>query len=186
MIVADGLTAFLSGHAYKAMTRALTAHFSTGEFAFNAYTPLVMRLANYSPTLKALHARTAGEGINDPREPESWGARLTLIEELLLVRAPEVAKFPQPLRVFTRLCAHSTMCSSVLIQSQSTRADSCRRLSVISTKCRFRSTQSRAGGICRLWPGSIQRACGFGWPLARSDSCIQQFGNLTLNASDWA
>jgi O-methyltransferase involved in polyketide biosynthesis len=63
MIVADGLTAFLSGHAYKAMTRALTAHFSTGEFAFNAYTPLVMRLANYSPTLKArLLAVSSGFG----------------------------------------------------------------------------------------------------------------------------
>ncbi len=103
--------AFLSGHAYKAMTRALTAHFSTGEFAFNAYTPLVMRLGNYSGTFKALHARTAGEGVNDPHEPESWEARLSLIEELLLVREPEVAKFPQPLRASTRLCAHSTRIS---------------------------------------------------------------------------
>ncbi|MGH3828917.1 MAG: class I SAM-dependent methyltransferase [Pseudonocardiaceae bacterium] len=111
MIVADGLMAFLSGHAYQAMTRALTAHFSTGEFAFNAYTPLVMRLGNYSGTFKALHARTAGEGINDPHEPENWGARLVLIEELLLVREPDVAKFPQPLRAFTRLCAHSTRIS---------------------------------------------------------------------------
>ncbi|MGH3720834.1 MAG: class I SAM-dependent methyltransferase [Pseudonocardiaceae bacterium] len=111
MIVADGLVAFLSGPAYKAMARALTAYFSTGEFAFNAYTPLVMRLGNYSGTFKALNARTAGDGINDPHEPESWGAGLTLIEELLLVHEPDVAKFPQPLRAFTRLCAHSTRIS---------------------------------------------------------------------------
>lgn len=111
MIVADGLMAFLPGHAYKAMTRALTARFSTGEFAFNAYTPFDMWAANYSGTFKALHTKTAGEGFNDPHEPESWGAYLTLIEELLLVRAPEVAKFPQPLRAFTRLCAHSTRIS---------------------------------------------------------------------------
>lgn len=56
MIIADGLMAFLSGNAYQAMTRALTTHFSAGEFAFNAYTTLTLRLANYSPTFKAIHA----------------------------------------------------------------------------------------------------------------------------------
>lgn len=62
-------------------------------------------------TFKAIHACAAGDGINDPHEPEKWAARLTLIEELLLVREPEVAKFPQPLRAFTRLCALSTRIS---------------------------------------------------------------------------
>lgn len=43
-----------------------------------------------------------GGGIDDPREPESWGARLTLIEELLLVNSPDIAKYPPLLRAFTR------------------------------------------------------------------------------------
>ncbi len=111
MIVADGLMAFLSGEAFKTMTRALTSHFTTGEFATNAYTRLVMKIGNLSPTFKALNAKTAGEGIDDPREPESWGARLTLIEELLLVNSSDVAKYPPVLRAFTRLCAHSTRIS---------------------------------------------------------------------------
>lgn len=63
------------------------------------------------PHLGALHARTAGEGFVDPHEPEGWGARLTLIEEMLLGRAPEVAMYPQPMRGVARLCAHSTRIS---------------------------------------------------------------------------
>ena len=111
MIVADGLMAFITGEAYKTMTRRLTEHFATGEFAFNAYTRFVMKIGNYSSTFKAMGARTAGEGIDDPREPQSWGARLTLIEEMLLTRSPEIAKYPEPLRAFTRLCSHSTRIS---------------------------------------------------------------------------
>ena len=108
MVGADGLMAFLTGDAYRAMTRALTGDLSTGEFSFNAYTALDLRLAGYSPTFRALHMRPVGEGFTDPRTPESWGAGLTLIEEVLLVRAPEVAKYPEPLRTFTRLCARSS------------------------------------------------------------------------------
>jgi O-methyltransferase involved in polyketide biosynthesis len=111
MIVADGLMAFLSGADYQAMTRALTGHFPSGEFAFNAYTRFILRVANHSPTFKAMHTRAAGDGIDDPHEAEDWDAGLTLIEERLLVREPEVAKFPEPLRAFTRLCAHSTRIS---------------------------------------------------------------------------
>lgn len=113
MIVADGLMAFLTGEAYKDMICALTAHFATGEFAFNAYTRFVLKIGNLSSTFKALHAKTGSGGIDDPREPESWGARLTLIEELLLVNSPELAKYPPLLRAFTRLCAHSTRISRI-------------------------------------------------------------------------
>lgn len=107
MVVADGLMAFVTGDAYRAMTRALTGHLSTGEFSFDAYTALDLWLAGYSPAFRAPHTRPVGEGFTDPHAPERWGAGLTLIEEMLLVRAPEVAEYPEPLRTFTRLCAHS-------------------------------------------------------------------------------
>jgi O-methyltransferase involved in polyketide biosynthesis len=113
MIVADGLMAFITGEQYKNMTRALTAHFHTGEFAFNSYLPITLRMSKISSTWKKLGATSPGAGISDPREPEGWGARLTLIEELLLVNSPDVAKYPQPLRAFTQLCAHSTRISRV-------------------------------------------------------------------------
>jgi O-methyltransferase involved in polyketide biosynthesis len=111
MIVADGLMAFLTDTQYQTLTGALTTRIASGEFAFNAYTRLVLKIANYSSTFKALGAKSAGGGIDDPHEPEHWKARLTLIEELLLTRAPDVDKYPQPLRWFTRLCSHSTRIS---------------------------------------------------------------------------
>lgn len=66
MIVADGLMAFLTGPAYQDMMRALTAHFATGEFAFNAYTHFVMKIGNYSATFKALHATTGAAASTIP------------------------------------------------------------------------------------------------------------------------
>jgi hypothetical protein len=60
---------------------------------------------------EALRMPIEGEGITHPREPEGWGAGLTLVEELLLTHAPEVAQFPPLLRTITRLCARSTRIS---------------------------------------------------------------------------
>jgi O-methyltransferase involved in polyketide biosynthesis len=111
MVVADGLMSFMTGAAFRGMTRAATAHLLCGEFAFNAYTALDLALADHSRAFTAMHARTVGEGFTDPHEPERWGAGLTLLQEMLLVRAPEVAVFPEPLRTFTRLCARSTRLS---------------------------------------------------------------------------
>lgn len=111
MIVADGLMAFLSTHAFQSLARSLTGHFPVGEFAFNAYTRFLMKRARNSSAFKALGSTPAGEGMDAPREPEGWGARLTLVEELLLTRAPEVATLPPPLRAITRLCALSPLVS---------------------------------------------------------------------------
>ena len=50
-------------------------------------------------------------GFDDPREPERWDPRLTLVREILLTREPEVAEFPPGLRLWTRLAAHSAALS---------------------------------------------------------------------------
>ncbi len=105
MLVADGLMAFMPGQAFKVMTGRLTSHFATGQFAFNAYTSLDLWAAN----LRLPHSsRFLGGGINEPHEPERWGARLDLMQELLLYRSPYVAKFPQPYRAMAWLCGLST------------------------------------------------------------------------------
>jgi hypothetical protein len=105
MLVADGLMAFMSEVAFKGMIRGLTAHFSTGELAFNAYTPLDLWASNL---VLARANKFPARGISNPHEAEAWAARLTLIEELLLYRAPEVALFPEPYRALAHLCALST------------------------------------------------------------------------------
>lgn len=110
MIVAEGLLPFLPGDAFQRLTRELTAHFGTGELAINGYTRFAAWSMKYHPAIKALGI-TAARGFDDPREPETWNAGLTLVEEQLLTRAPEVADFPQPLRAATRLMSHSTALS---------------------------------------------------------------------------
>nr|WP_055501842.1 class I SAM-dependent methyltransferase [Nonomuraea pusilla] len=110
MIVAEGLFPFMSGDSFQTMTRALADRFPSGELALNGYTRFAAWAMKYHPTIKALGIEAA-QGFDDPREPESWGAGLELIEEQLLTRAPEVAGFPQPLRALTRLTARSTALS---------------------------------------------------------------------------
>ncbi|MGW5109306.1 class I SAM-dependent methyltransferase [Nocardia sp. NPDC004123] len=110
MIVAEGLIPFLPGSSFQVLTRALTTHFGTGEIALNGYTRFAAWAMKYHPTIKALGI-TAAAGFDDPREPESWGAGLTLIDEDFLTRAPEVADWPQPLRGLTRTMSRSTALS---------------------------------------------------------------------------
>jgi len=74
MVVTDGLMALLSADAFIAIARAVTAHFTNGELAFNAYSRLAMRnsrrVRSGPPAMP-----TAGDGIDDPHEPETWGRR---------------------------------------------------------------------------------------------------------------
>jgi O-methyltransferase involved in polyketide biosynthesis len=106
IVVTDGLMALLPDQVFRAMTRAVTSHFPFGQLAFNAYSRLAMRNSRRI-RLGPLHMSTAGEGIDDPHEPETWNARLRLIEQLPMAHAPEVARFPPLLRAITRLGARS-------------------------------------------------------------------------------
>ncbi|MEU6713972.1 class I SAM-dependent methyltransferase [Nonomuraea sp. NPDC046802] len=106
MIVADGVLPFLPGTAFQELARRLARHFPAGELALNGYTNFAGWSMRFHPTMKALGIR-GGEGFDDPREPEQWGAGLRLIEEQLLTRVPEVDLFPQPLRAMTRAMALS-------------------------------------------------------------------------------
>ncbi|GAA4205835.1 class I SAM-dependent methyltransferase [Actinocatenispora rupis] len=107
LVVAEGLVPFLPGDAFPRLVRELTGHFATGVLALNGYTRFAAWAMKYHPTIRAIGI-TAAQGFDDPHEPETWRAGLTLAGEDLLVRAPEVAGFPQPLRAATRLMGHST------------------------------------------------------------------------------
>ncbi len=108
VIVADGLVAFLAQPDLTAALRELTAHFPDGEIAFNGYTRFhVWALKHYKGTNSIADA-VANPGFDDPRAPERWNPDLTLVEEILLSRAPEVARYPLFMRLATRLAALST------------------------------------------------------------------------------
>ncbi|MEV4055870.1 class I SAM-dependent methyltransferase [Amycolatopsis sp. NPDC049688] len=110
VIVADGLLPFLPGDSFRTMVRRLTDRLRSGELALNGYTRFAAWAMKYHPAIKALGIGAA-QGFDDPHEPERWDAGLTLTEEQLLTRAPEVAAFPQPVRALTRLVARSTALS---------------------------------------------------------------------------
>ncbi|WP_406636586.1 class I SAM-dependent methyltransferase [Amycolatopsis sp. WGS_07] len=110
MIVAEGVLPFLPGDTFQRMVQGLTAHFGAGELALNGYTRFAAWSMKYHPTIKAIGI-TAAQGFDDAHEPEKWRAGLTLAEEQLLTRAPEVACFPQPLRGVTRVMGWSAALS---------------------------------------------------------------------------
>ncbi|MFI0976294.1 class I SAM-dependent methyltransferase [Streptomyces sp. NPDC021093] len=110
IVVADGFLPFLPGGSFASLARALAAHLPSGELVFNGYTRFAAWAMRYHPSVRALGI-TAAQGFDDAREPEGWGAGLTLVEEQLLTRAPEVARFPQPVRALTRLLAGSATLS---------------------------------------------------------------------------
>jgi O-methyltransferase involved in polyketide biosynthesis len=111
MLVADGLTGFLTEPVMVGFFRTVTDHFHTGELAFNDYgrvgrvSRTAMKLVPQR-SVKAFGANWANPGFADARRPEEWNPRLTLVEETSLADASEVELFPLHLRLVSRLTRH--------------------------------------------------------------------------------
>jgi O-methyltransferase involved in polyketide biosynthesis len=108
MVMADGLFAFLSEPVIVGVFRRLTAHFRSGELAFNDYgrigwfSRLAVQLAPQK-MFSSVGAQWGYPGFKDARVPEAWNPQLTLVEEVSLAHAPEVDLFPGWIRLATRL-----------------------------------------------------------------------------------
>lgn len=111
MLVADGLTGFLSEAALVNVFRTVTDHFRAGELAFNDYgrvglaSRTAMKLAPQR-SVKAFGPSWNNSGFADARRPSEWNPRLTLVEETSLADVPEVELFPLQLRLALRLAGH--------------------------------------------------------------------------------
>jgi O-methyltransferase involved in polyketide biosynthesis len=111
MLVADGLTGFLSESMLVNFFQTVTDHFRTGELAFNDYgrvgrvSRTAMKLVP-QPSVKAFGPNWANPGFADARRPEEWNPRLTLVEETSLAAAPEVELFPLHLRLLSQIGRH--------------------------------------------------------------------------------
>ena len=114
MIVADGLVLFLGQDDFVALLNRLTAHFPGGELALNAYTTYAMWTFKHSRAMRAIAGGMANPGINDPRQLEHWADGLTLLDEIFLTRAPEVAELPLIGRLTSRLAARSAKLSRIM------------------------------------------------------------------------
>ncbi|MFG1935070.1 class I SAM-dependent methyltransferase [Mycobacterium sp. NPDC048908] len=114
MIVADGLILFLGQDDFVSLLNRLTAHFPSGELALNVYTTYAMWTFKHSRAMRAIAGGMANPGINDPRLLEHWVDGLTLLDEIFLTRAPEVAELPLIGRLAFRLAARSTKLSRLM------------------------------------------------------------------------
>ena len=105
IVIADGLTGFLSQPSIIDLLRTVTDHFRTGIVAFNDYgvvgraTRMAVKIAPqrfgaFTPT---------NPGFADARTPELWNSRLKLLTETRLADSPDVQLFPEPLRTGVRL-----------------------------------------------------------------------------------
>jgi O-methyltransferase involved in polyketide biosynthesis len=114
MIVADGLLLFLAHHEFITLLNRLIAHFPGGELALNAYTTYAVWTFKHSRAMRAIAGDVTSPGINDPRQLEHWIDGLTLLDEILLTRQPEVAELPTMGRLAFRLAARSAKLSRLL------------------------------------------------------------------------
>ena len=69
----------------------LTNHFPGGELVLNAYTTYAIWTFKHSRAMAAIAGGVINAGFNDPRQLERWVDGLTLLDEIFLTRAPEVA-----------------------------------------------------------------------------------------------
>ncbi|MBO0866143.1 MAG: class I SAM-dependent methyltransferase [Mycobacterium sp.] len=108
MLIADGLLAFLSEPVIIKLFRRITEHFASGELAFNDYgrigwfSRLAVKLAPQK-MFSVVGGQWGYLGFKDAHQPETWNARLRLVEETSLTHAPEVDLFPGWIRISTRL-----------------------------------------------------------------------------------
>lgn len=106
VVVADGLMAFLAEADMISLLQRLTDHLHSGEIAFNVYNKFTVRAAKLTPSVGWLVPLFKSPGF-DRLDPVRWNPKLTLIEEIMLAREPEVAQYPLALRLWTRSAAFS-------------------------------------------------------------------------------
>ncbi|MEX5719121.1 class I SAM-dependent methyltransferase [Geodermatophilus maliterrae] len=108
VVTADGLMGFLAKEELGALFDRLIDHFPSGELVFNGYTRFTIWVARHSRGTKSVADQVKFPGMDDPREPERWNPGLELVQEMLISRQPEIARFPPVLRAYYRLSARST------------------------------------------------------------------------------
>lgn len=102
LIVAEGVTMYLTEDLVKALLKALTDHFSWGQVGFDVHTPqLVWWLTKTGVSVKGTGA-TFGWGIDDPQDIQYLEPRLKLIIELKAHDLAAYSKMPWSMRALVR------------------------------------------------------------------------------------
>ncbi|MBB5154863.1 class I SAM-dependent methyltransferase [Saccharopolyspora phatthalungensis] len=108
LVVAEGLTMYLSESDGLALLRRITEHFPSGELLFDAFSSLGVRVSNrLNPAV--VHAGAHLQwGIDEPLSLESRVPGLRFVTEWSFTDAPELDRYPWPVRAAIRGSGHIT------------------------------------------------------------------------------
>jgi O-methyltransferase involved in polyketide biosynthesis len=102
MIVAEGVTMYLTVDIVKRLLNRLTGHFPSGQIAFDAVNRIAMRMARMSSSIRATGASFSW-GISHAHDIKRLDPKITLIRKLRTPELPGYAKLPWSLRALVRL-----------------------------------------------------------------------------------
>jgi O-methyltransferase involved in polyketide biosynthesis len=91
LVVAEGLVQYLSEKEGLALFNRITEKFPSGEFIFDAYSRLTIKLISLLPTAKEAHVSLKW-GINDPYELEKQVPHLKLVTSISFLFMPELVE----------------------------------------------------------------------------------------------
>jgi len=103
LVVAEGLTMYLTAEGGSALLRGLAGSLPSGEMIFDTYSRAAIRMQRANPVVRRAGA-TLSWGVDDPRELEKLG--ITLVERLDVrdYATPEIlARIPRALRFQLKL-----------------------------------------------------------------------------------
>ncbi|MEU9885984.1 class I SAM-dependent methyltransferase [Sphaerisporangium sp. NPDC051011] len=93
LVVAEGLTMYLTASEVYDLLRGVTARFPSGEIMFDALSRLAVKLGRLEPAIRATGA-TLRWGIDDPGDLTADVPRLRLVDQTFYSDVPEVSRLP--------------------------------------------------------------------------------------------
>jgi O-methyltransferase involved in polyketide biosynthesis len=103
LIVAEGLTMYLTEADGVALLRRIVEHFPSGRLLFDAFSSLGVRMSNRWNPPVVVSGSHLEWGIDDPRVLESKVPGLRLVTEWSFTEAPELQRFPPLQRTLLRV-----------------------------------------------------------------------------------
>ncbi len=103
VVVAEGLVQYLKKDDLVALLGWMTDRFPAGRVGFDAWNTLAARLGRFQRQLRAIGAKVAGWGIDDPRELARLVPRLEFDAATNFTSVPELTRLPGPYRVMLGL-----------------------------------------------------------------------------------
>ena len=98
-MVAEGLVQYLPQAAAAALFNRITQQFPSGEFIFDVYSRLTVRMINFAVRISSIRTKSTARGalvhlpwgIDDPHEIERLVPRLRLVAAVPFLTLPELA-----------------------------------------------------------------------------------------------